>query len=431
MRGDRARLVAVAPHRGAEAHVESVRAGDRIVDVVVADDRQHRTELLLVDDRDTVGDVCDESDRVEQLTQVHGRRAAGDETSPVCDGVVDQTRDDRELRRVLERTEHVRLLEPVPHGRRLGDLRKLGDDLVVDRVVHVQALERGARLAGVDERTPEDVRRDGRGIRPRQHDARIIAAELERETGEVVRGCLDDASAGGGRAREHHLVDVGMRGERRTDFAVTGHPDQDVGRQHVVEHREQGEHAQRRVLAGLHHHGVAHAQRPGDLPDSDHDRPVPRADRGDDAEGPVVQLGVGPAVVDDHLRLERGVGGRTQPRGGGADLEPRVGPVERLSLLARQQPGERLGMSIDGIGGAMQQLGALLVAARLPGGLCGAGGRDRSVQVCDGQLGGAGDRAARRGIHDLAPLAGGGLDTGDEHVVVNGGDRSGHRRLLL
>lgn len=96
----------------------------------------------------------------------------------------------------------------------------------------------------------------------------------------------------------------------------------------------QCQHAQRGVFGGLDHYGVAHAQGRGDLPDGDHHGPVPGADRTDDADGPVVDLGVGFAVVDNGFRghLERG--GGAQPSRTGPDLEAGVGSVERFSLLA-------------------------------------------------------------------------------------------------
>src|SRR5690606_37270422 len=114
--------------------------------------------------------------------------------------------------------------------------------------------------------------------------------------------------------------------------------------------------------------------------DADHHRPVPRADRTDDAEGPVVELGGGAAVVvDEDLGLEEEGGGRAQPGGTGADLEAGVGAVERLALLAGEELGEGLGVGLDGVGRAAEQLAALLVAAGGPLRLDPTGRRDGGV----------------------------------------------------
>ena len=60
-------------------------------------------------------------------------------------------------------------------------------DVVVDVVVDVEALERGAGLAGVDERAPEQVLGDRLRVGVREHDAGVVAAELEGEALDGVR----------------------------------------------------------------------------------------------------------------------------------------------------------------------------------------------------------------------------------------------------
>jgi hypothetical protein len=132
-----------------------------------------------------------------------------------------------------------------------------------------------------------------------------------------------------------------------TDLPVARHGREHVLRQHVVEHLEERKDAQRGVLRGLGHDGVAHPQGGGDLPDRDHHRPVPRTDGADHTDGAVAQLGVGFPVVEHGLARQRGGGGGAQPRRARTDLEPGVGTVEGLALLAGQQLGERLGRGLD------------------------------------------------------------------------------------
>ena len=258
-----------------------------------------------------------------------------------------------ELLLVLQRPEYVRLVEPVAHRHPRGHLGESVHHLVVDGVVHVQPLECGASLSGVDKGTPEQVLGDGRRVGIREDDARVVAAELKSQAREVPRRALDDLAAGGRRPCEHHLVDVGMRREARADLATARDRDKDVSREHLVQHADEGQHAERCELRRLDDDGVAHSQARRDLPDGDHHRPVPRPDRADHAHGAVGQLRVRLAVIDDDLRLKRSRRRRAQPSRARADLEPGVGPVERLALLAREQRGQRLGIRVHSVGGSV------------------------------------------------------------------------------
>ena len=224
---------------------------------------------------------------------------------------------------------------------------------------------------------------DGLGVRVGQHDAGVVAAELQGQALHGVRGGSDDGLAGGGGAGEHDLVDLRVGGQGLADVAAAGDHVQHVGRQHRVEHVRQRQHGQRGVLGGLHDHGVAHPQRRGELPDGDHHRPVPRPDRADDAEGPVVQLGAAALVVDQDLRLELEGRGGAQPGRARADLEAGVGAVQRLALLAGEQHRERLGACLDGVGGFQERGGPGLVAQGSPCRLSGPGCVDGVLEVCD------------------------------------------------
>lgn len=418
------------PHRRAETHLGGVGPGEGVVEVGVADHREDGAELLLVDQGDAVGDVGDDRGAVEQLAEFRGCFTSGDDAAAVRDGIVDEVRDDVELVFVLHRAEHVLLVEARTHRGLLGDLGERGDHVVVDRVVHVQALHRGARLARVDERAPEQVLRDGLRVGAGQHDRRVVAAELERQAGEVAGGCLDDLAPGLGRAGEHHLGDVGVPGEASPDGARPCDRHENVGGQHVIDDRGERQHAEGGVAAGLEHGGVPHAQRRPDLPDRDHQRPVPRADRTDDARGLVDQLGVQVLVVDEHLRLEHRGGVGAQPGRARTDLEAGVGAVQRLALFAREQAGQWFGVRVDRVGGGDQQARALFVAERLPAGLRGLGTGDRGVEVVGALHGHATDDLAGGGVEDLAPLPLGCLHTGEQRLLIEHGRGGGHRCLL-
>ncbi len=208
-----------------------------------------------------------------------------------------------------------------------GDGGEFVADGVVDVVVDVEALEGGAGLAGVDEGAPEQVLGDGLGIGVGQDDAGVVAAQFQGEALDGVRGGFDDGLAGGGGAGEHDFADRGVVGQAGADVAAAGDDREEAFGEFLVEDLDQGQDGQRGVFGGFDHHGVAHPQGGGDLPDGDHHGPVPGADGADDADGPVVQFGAGFAVVHDGFGVQGCGGGGAEPGGAGADFEAGVGAV--------------------------------------------------------------------------------------------------------
>ena len=72
---------------------------------------------------------------------------------------------------------------------------------------------------------------DGLGVGVGQDDAGVVAAELQGEALDGVRGGADDGLAGGGGAGEHDLADVGVGGEGVADVAAAGdHGEEPSGR---------------------------------------------------------------------------------------------------------------------------------------------------------------------------------------------------------
>ena len=205
--GDLLGLVPVGgPDGGAESDVDGVGPRDRLLEVGVADDRQGRAELLLLDQRRVVVDVGHQGLRVEVARLAGVGVAARHQAGAAALGVLDETVDHVPLHLVLQRAEQVGLVQSDAH-RHLGRERgQRVDDLIVDGVGDVQPLERGAGLPVVDERAPEQALRDPFGVDVGEHDARVVAAELQGEPGQVARAGLDDLDAGPDRAGEHDLA---------------------------------------------------------------------------------------------------------------------------------------------------------------------------------------------------------------------------------
>ena len=130
-----------------------------------------------------------------------------------------------------------------------------------------------------------------------------------------------------------------------------------------------------------------------------------------------MQFGAGFAVVHDGFRVQRGAGGGAQPGGAGADLEPCVRAVERLALLAGEQPGEFFGGAFDGVGGPQQGGAPGVVAQRRPGRLGGFGGGNCLLEVLDGVDRRFADDRAGGGVKDGPGFAGVRGDRGQKGIV--------------
>lgn len=76
-------------------------------------------------------------------------------------------------------------------------------------------------------------------------------------------------------------------------------------------------------------------------------------------ESAVVHLCISRLVVDDDLGGQRDIRGGAGPDHAAADLEPSIGAVKRLALLAREQFGEPLSRMENDFGALEQPLSAL------------------------------------------------------------------------
>ena len=113
----------------------------------------------------------------------------------------------------------------------LGLVGDAGDDVVEDRLLHVQPRAGVAALAVVEEDPVGGA--DDRALRigVGEHDVRRLAAELERDLLQVPGRGLDDQLADLGRARERDLVDIVVRRQRGAGVAEAGDDVDDAVRQ--------------------------------------------------------------------------------------------------------------------------------------------------------------------------------------------------------
>ena len=117
----------------------------------------------------------------------------------------------------------------------------------------------------------------------------------------------------------------------------------------------------RREGRRFQHHGVAGQQRGCELPHRQHQRIVPRGNRGDHAERLPMNLDAAILSVREHLGRHLEAGGVLAPDGGAHQLFGGLG--ERLTLFEGEGIGEALGIGLQRGGAFVEHLAARLEIA--------------------------------------------------------------------
>ena len=289
--------------------------------------------------------------------------------------------------------------------------------------MHVQALERGAGLAHVEEGGGEQALGDRGGVGARQHDGRVVAAQLQRQALEVARRAPHDVLPRARGAGEHQLGDARVLGHGLAHLGLAHHAVDQAGGQHGGHDLHQAQRGQRRERRGLDDHRIARAQRRHDVPHGDHQRPVPRRDRPHHAQRLAVQLDALAFALLNHLDRDLQRGGGARPGHGAAHFHLRQ--RQGLALLAHHKVGQLGRVLLDGHGHALQRGAALGVAAVPPGGEGLGGGIDRLVELGHGG-GGAFSEGLAGGRVDDRNGAGSARDV----LAANGEGEVGHGCLL-
>ena len=296
-----------------------------------------------------------------------------------------------------------------------GDLLRLGEPLARDE----HARERAARLAGVQVALADPVHDRGREVGVVQDHVRGLAAELERDALDGLRGHLADALARRRRARERDHVDVVVRGDRLADDGAEPRHEVEAagGQAGLLEDLGEDERVQRRDLAGLDDDRAAGGERRRDLRADLVQRVVPRRDAADDADRLAHDERVPHLLLE--LDVEDEVGHRAERHRRQAGLDHLREPVGHPDLAADQRRdllaarGERRG---DGA----KEPGALRDRRRGPGVERGARGGDGAVDVRRRALGHAAHHLLGRRVDDVDAAAAGRLDplAADEQTVA-------------
>ena len=255
--------------------------------------------------------------------------------------------------------------------------------VVVDRLEDVEALGRGADLAGVQEGGPRAALRGD--VDRRRHvgadDERVLAAELEVDPGHPVGADVGDLLARLDGAGERDAVDALVGDDRLADLPGAREDVDHAGRE-VLEAFGQRERRERRQLGRLGDDRVPGGERRRDLPRQQQQRVVPGDDAADDAH----------RLLEDEGELRR-LDRRDHPA---REVAPELGVVverrgrppdlvrvldQRLAALQRHQLGELVGAGAHPRSDLVEHLPALDRGRRGPGARRLPRRRDRGVDL--------------------------------------------------
>src|SRR5258708_3892883 len=227
------------PDRRAEPERGIVGKPQPLVEVLDLSHRQRRPKNFLSPHPCAVGDVLEDRrlDEPSLLVAVAFRPASAEyESGPALDRVLDLRLHLGPLRLRVHRTHAAVLFETVS-GLELGRPRdQLLHQSLVDAFVHVQALDRKTCLAAVEETTDRD-RLGGRlDVRVVEHDARIAAAQLERDLLELLGRFGHHPLARRCRSGERNLADERVLHDRLAS-RLTQHDVDDALRQTAFDER--------------------------------------------------------------------------------------------------------------------------------------------------------------------------------------------------
>ena len=185
----------------------------------------------------------------------------------------------------------------------LGTLDEAVDEFLGDGLLDDESGTSRAHLTGVDESGVERIVQGRLEVGIGEDDVGVLAAELEGDLLDRVRGVAGQQTTGDESAGERDHVDVLVSRQRGTSIgARTEDEVADSGRQtELLEDLHGEDRSVRGQLGGLEDEGVAGGDGRGDLPRSLQQRVVPRGDERTDADGLMHDLrshGVG-AGVDD------------------------------------------------------------------------------------------------------------------------------------
>ncbi|KAI3479986.1 hypothetical protein L1887_57884 [Cichorium endivia] len=418
------------PNGGTKTPLGVVDTLDEIGLVLPLEQGHDGAEGLLLDELAVLGRVVDDAERVEVAFLLLDL-ASRDEVELLVLGLLEELADLVILHLVVDGTKHDALLVTGAHLEVLNDLGECRLELVVDVLVDVDALGGDADLARVEEGTEEHVLCGGGHVRLlREHDARVVATELEGEALERGRAALGDEAASDGATGERDLLDARVLGDPRAEVVVTNDDLDDTGREDLLRSLDDADVAERGEGRGLDDDAVTGDKGLGHLPEHEQDGEVPGHDTGANTEREVTLDGAVGLILVLDLLVKADLGELGEP--GEDALALVLGEHDRLALLGGEQLDElgRHGLELFAV--LFEQLGTLVPRGLGPRRESGLGGIDGLV---DGLLGGDGhlcDHLFGGGVDDVEHLCALGInglavdDVRERRIEELGGDTDSH-----
>ena len=404
----------LGPDRAGQPVDAVVGDRDRLVLVAERLDGEHRPERLVLGHRHRAGAAVEDGRQVVVAVgevRVVGAGATTPEYGALGDAGGDVRLDLVAVRGAGQRPGLGLLVERAAEADPSGAVHDRVDELVVDRLLDDEPGAGRADLAGVQEHGGErEVERDLE-IGVGEDDVGVLAAELQGDLLHGAGGGGHDPAAGLQAAGERHQVDARVGRQRGAGLgAGAEHEVADAGGESgLLEQLHQVDGGVRGELARLEHEGVAGGQAGRDLPGHLEERVVPRGDQAADADrlvdDPADDVGV--AGVDDPAGLLR------RDVAVVAEDGDDVGDVvlaldEALAGVERLHPRDRVGVALEEVGEAEQEVTALAAGGLRPGALVEGvvRGGDGLVGVLGAGLVHLGDEASVGRASDLAARSG-------------------------
>ena len=149
--------------------------------------------------------------------------------------------------------------------------------------MHIAALDRQARLPGIDERSPHRRTRRHVDVGIVEHQHGIFPAQLQHHRKQSLGRRRRDPLSGRNAAREHELVDRRTQQRRSSRTFAHHHLEHILRNARRVQQRCQFQRHQRSQLRRLQHHGIARNQRSQSLRRRNRERIIPRRNDSDHA----------------------------------------------------------------------------------------------------------------------------------------------------
>jgi len=318
-------------------------------------------------------------------------------------------------------------------GQGVHAFQELLAEVVVDGVLDVEAVGGDAGLAAVAELGGGGLLGGEVEVGVVEDDQRRVAAELEGEVDDALRGLLDERRADGGGAREGDLADGGVIEERVADGggARRGDDVHGAGGQAGLG----GELADReggvgRELGGLDHRGAAAGEGGPELARDHGGGEVPRRDERADAHGLADRedaLVAGARWGEVAVEADALAGGPLDEGAGVGDLA--AGLSEGLALLGGHEGGEAVLVALHEPGELGEGLATLGGGRGAPGGEGFRGGVRGAGGVGGPGVGDVAERGVRRGVDDGQGRARPRGDALAADVEVALRDREGHGEI--